>query len=209
MLTEYEVVCWIWGIVWECTRVSLKKGKVCVDGNAELRCAWPRVLKTVTISSTSLYQTRLGLSLPPFAPSRRGPPTSREALTNVEETPASTYTTQGGFGLTFVPPFQARLKHRANEVNGRPPPSPGGPPSAGRRQDSSLVNPRWARRPVAYRTTVPSDVSWQNRGWDDVAPGPGRPCLAQAVRLADRPRAEPRCVSFRRDEQCLTDRVVG
>lgn len=138
-----------------------------------------------------------------------GPPTSREALTNVEETPASTYTTQDGFGLTFVPPFQALLKHRANEVNGKPPPSPGGPPSAGRRQDSSLVNPRWARRPVAYRTTVPSDVSWQNRGWDDVAPGPGRPCLAQAVRLADRPRAEPRCVPFRRDEQCLTDRVIG
>lgn len=68
----------------------------------------------------------------PFCASKRGDPPSREALTNVEETPASTYTTQDGFGLTFVPPFQARLKHRANEVNGKPPPSPGGPPAAGR-----------------------------------------------------------------------------
>lgn len=28
------------------------------------------------------------------------------------------------------------------------------------------------------------------------------------VRLADRPRAEPRCVSFRRDEHCLTGPLV-
>lgn len=68
--------------------------------------------------------------------------------------------------------FQTESKQPANELDD----TPGRPPSAGRRREhTSLVNPRWALRPVAYRTTVPSDVSRQNRGSTTVRLARGGP----------------------------------
>lgn len=68
----------------------------------------------------------------------------------------------GRFWVDIRTLFQTQLKHPANELDDEHPRTA----AFGRAQagHTSLVNPRWARRRVAYRTTVPSDVSWQNGG---------------------------------------------
>lgn len=55
-----------------------------------------KTLKDTLISSRSLYQTSTRPHCTPFAPPEGGtpPPTSREAFTNAEAPPATTYTTR-------------------------------------------------------------------------------------------------------------------
>lgn len=116
------------------------------------------------------------------------------------------------FWVDIRTPFQTRLKQAANELDD----TPGRPPSAGRRHDtqaSSIRGGRCVRSHIGRqsRLTCPGKTAAQPpRIW------PGEGLSRDAIRLTDRPRDEPRCVSFRRgrsmldwspSEHPLTDRV--